>query len=106
MNNTAPKTRVKSVEFAQPSSYTASRFGCGKRGCWTVQVGNAGEPLEAITSHSEREAALRHAAGLGAEWDSSFVAIHPSDAARFPAAESRARIERSTNAGRNLIRSL
>jgi hypothetical protein len=100
------KTRVKSVEFAQPLSYTAARFGCGKRGCWTVQVGNAGEPLEAITSHSEREAALRHAAGLGAEWDSSFASVHPADVARFPASESRARIKRAADSTRNFVRSI
>lgn len=77
------RNRVKSVEWAFPSSDTAKRFGKARTGCWIVQVGNAGEPLEAITGHSEREAALRHAHALGIDWDSSFCATHAEDCVRF-----------------------
>lgn len=76
-------TRVKSVEWAFPSSDTAKRFSKGRSGCWTVQVGNAGEPMEAITGHNERESALRHAHSLAVEWDSSFCAIYPEDATAY-----------------------
>lgn len=79
----AKKSRVKSVEWAYPSSDTAKRFGKTRTGCWTVQVGNAGEPMEAITAHAERDSALRHAHALACEWDSMFCATHPEDCAKF-----------------------
>lgn len=81
--NESKPQRVKSVEWAYPSSDTAKRFGKGRTGCWVLQVGNAGEPLEAITAHAERESALQHAHNLAIEWDSSFCAIHPEDAHRL-----------------------
>jgi len=72
--------RVKSVEFAYPSSHDARRFvGFAKTGCWTVNVGWSGEPLKAITAHATRAAALANARGLGSEWDAAFRHIHPAD---------------------------
>lgn len=72
------KPRVKSVQWAYPSSDNARRFGYA-HGCWCVEVGNQGEPLEAITAHSERASALLHARALGSEWDLPFRLNHPED---------------------------
>lgn len=72
--------KVKSVEYAYPSSIIAARFKMSN-GCWTVQVGEQDSPLAAISAHNSRESAMFNARMLDLPWLMAFRLIHPADAA-------------------------
>lgn len=69
---------VKSLEWAYPSSTTADDNGHAK-GCWTVQLGLPGLPLESVRTFSpnEKDRALDCARQLPFPWSAITLAAHP-----------------------------
>ncbi len=72
----------KSVEWAYPSSTTATRFGYSDRGCWVIKAEDPiGDHLPvAISAYSSRDDALSAAKLIYRDWSFAFRYCHPADA--------------------------
>lgn len=60
-------TRIKSVEWAYPTSINANRFH-KPAGCWCVETGLASEPLKAVAAFDLLSEAVQHAFTLPELW--------------------------------------
>lgn len=60
---------VKAINWSYPSSGNARRFGFHDAGCWTVSVGEFGQPLKGVAGFAEKPEAIAHAKALPFEWD-------------------------------------
>ena len=75
--NNLPTRPVKSIGWSYPTSPNAGRLGFAKTGCWSVHVGELGEPAVAIAGYQKREEAMAHAQSLSEPWDPVFLRFNP-----------------------------
>jgi len=65
-----PTRRItKSVDYAYPTSTTASKFGFGRTGCYAVYERKGNQPPKAIAAFATLDEAKEHAALLPHPWD-------------------------------------
>jgi len=59
---------VKSIAYAYASSHDAIRFGFAQTGCYTLEVGNDGDPLKAIAGNAFASPLVAQGEALPGEW--------------------------------------
>lgn len=69
----------KSVDYAYPTSPSASKFGFGKTGCYCVELSKDQQPPKAIAGYATRQEALAHAKRLPESWSSAFLHFHAKE---------------------------